>query len=98
MTASELLGSVPADGHIGLWLAATDSFDKIIDLTQLHRVGNQVSLSEVSSFGRLPLEEDDPMDDSDSLRGLAIHLVDELLRGTSHREYADLLHSLLTSL
>jgi KAP family P-loop domain len=95
---TELLGSTPADGHIGLWLAATDSFDKIIDLAQLHRVGNRVSLGEVSSFGRLPLEEDDPMDDPDSLRGLAIHLVDELLRSTSHREYADLLHSLLTSL
>jgi hypothetical protein len=94
----ELLGLTPADGHIGLWLASTDSFDKVIDLAQLHRVGNQVSLREVSSFGRLPLEEEDPMDDPDLLRGLAIHLIDEFLRRTNHREYADLLHSLLTSL
>ena len=92
----ELLGLTPADGHIGLWLASADSFDKIIDLTQLHRVGNQVSLSEVSSFGRLPLEEDEPMDNPVSLRGLSVHLIDELLRSTNHREYADLLHSLLT--
>lgn len=38
------------------------------------------------------------MDDPDSLRGLAIHLIHEFLRSTNHREYANLLHSLLTSL
>jgi hypothetical protein len=94
--ARELLGYIPSDGHIGLWLTSTDAFDKVIDFTQLHRVGNQVSVSEISGFSRLPAEADDPMDAAVPLRGLAIHLIDELLHRTNHREYAGLLHSLLT--
>jgi hypothetical protein len=96
--AKELLGSTPSDGHIGLWLTPTDTFDKVIDFSQLHRVGNPVSVSEISGFSRLPVEADDPMDADGPLRSLAIHLIDELLRRTNHREYAGLLHSLLTSL
>lgn len=95
--AKELLGSIPSDGHIGLWLTLTDAFDKVIDLTQLHRVGNQVSVSEISCFSRLPAEAGELMDADVPLRGLAIHLIDELLHRTNHREYAGRLHSLLTS-
>jgi predicted KAP-like P-loop ATPase len=95
--SKELLGFIPSDGHIGLWLTSTDTFEKVIDFTQLHRVGNQVSVSEISGFSRLPAEADDLMDADAPLRGLAIHLIDELLHGTNHRGYAGLLHSLLTS-
>lgn len=95
--AKELLGSIPSDGHIGLWLTPTDAFDKVIDLTQLHRIGNPVSVSEISGFSRLPVETDEPMDAGVPLRGLAIHLIGDFLRRTNHREYAGLLHSLLTS-
>ena len=75
----------------------TDAFDKVIDLTQLHGVGNPVSVSEVSSFSQLPAEADDLIDADGPLRGLAIYLIDELLHRTNHREYAGLLRSLLTS-
>jgi hypothetical protein len=95
--SKELLGFIPSDGHIGLWLTSTDTFDKVIDFTQLHRVGNQVSVSDISGFSRLPAEADDLMDADAPLRGIAIHLIDELLHRTNHREYADLLHYLLTS-
>ena len=98
--ASSLLNVSPEDGHAALWLAASDSLDKVIDLDQFGQVGNQAAGSEVAAFANLPLEPGHPYDSpefSDDLRGLATELIHEFLRVSGRRGYAQALHALRIS-
>jgi hypothetical protein len=95
--ASSLLNISPEDGHAALWLAASDSLDKVINLDQFAQVGNQAAANEVAAFATLPLEPDHPNDSpesSDDLRGFAVELIHEFLRASGRRGYAQVLHAL----
>lgn len=94
--ASSLLSVSPEDGHAALWLAASDSLDKVINLDQFDQVGNQAAGNEVAVFATLPLESDHPHGSpefSDDLRGLATELIHEFLRASGRRGYAQALHA-----
>jgi hypothetical protein len=95
--ASRLLNINPEDGHAALWLAASGSLDKVINLDQFDQVGNQAATNEASAFATLPLEPDHPYDSpesSDDLRGFAVELIHEFLRTSGRRGYAQALHAL----
>jgi hypothetical protein len=98
--ATSLLNVTPEDGHSAVWLAASNSLDKVINLDQFDQVGNQAAPSEAEIFATLPLEPSHPKgspEASDDLRGLATELIHELLRVSGRRGYAQALHSLRTS-
>ena len=98
--ASSLLNISPEGGHAALWLAATDSLDKVINLDQFDQVGNQPAANEASAFATLPLEPGHPYGDpefSDDLRGFAVELIHEFLRASGRRGYAQALHALRAS-
>jgi hypothetical protein len=83
---------------IGIWLAATASFGEILDLDQFPAVpGSGPGHDEVSAFARLPLEPGQHFDTDPyfgSVRGLAVHLIDQLLRQEHRRGYTETLHAL----
>ena len=98
--ASSLLNISPEGGHAALWLAASDSLDKVINLDQFDQVGNQPAANEVSAFATLPLEPGHPYgypEFSDDLRGFAVELIHEFLRASGRRGYAQALHALRAS-
>ena len=97
-SASRLLKQNATSGDLGVWLASTVPFGDILDLDQFPAVlGSGPGPSEVSVFARLPLEPSEKFDadpQPDSLRGLAVHLIDQLLQQEHRREYAETLHAL----
>jgi hypothetical protein len=96
--ASQILELNATDGNIGLWLATTTSFSEILGLDQFPVVpGSGPGQNEVSAFARLPLEPGEHFDTgphTGSVRGLAIHLIDQLLQQETRRGYAEALHAL----
>jgi hypothetical protein len=98
--ASSLLNISPEDGHAALWLAASESLDKVINLDQFDQVGNQAAANEVAAFATLPLEPghlNGPPESSDDLRGFTVELIHEFLRASGRRGYAQALHALRAS-
>ena len=96
--ASQILEPNATDGNVGVWLATTTSFSEILGLDQFPVVpGSGSGQNEVSVFARLPLEPGEHLDtspDIGSVRGLAVHLVDQLLQQEHRRGYAETLHAL----
>jgi hypothetical protein len=96
--ASQILKLNAADGNIGVWLAATTPFGEVLGLDQFLCVpGSGASQNEVSVFARLPLEPGEHLNTgshTDSVRGLAVHLIDQLLQQEHRRGYAETLHAL----
>lgn len=96
--ASQILNLNAIDGNIGAWLATTTSFGEILDLGQFPVVPDSGSgQNEVSAFARLPLEPSESFDTGPavgSVRGLAVHLIDQLLQQEHRRGYAATLHVL----
>jgi len=98
--ASSLLNVRPQDGHAALWVAASDSLAKVINLDQFDQVGNQTAPNEIAAFANLPLEPGHLSGDPeyrDDLRGFAVEVVHELLRASGRRGYAQALHALRAS-
>jgi hypothetical protein len=98
--ASSLLNVSPEDGHAALWLAASDSLDKVINLDQFDQVGNQAAANEAAAFATLPLEPGHPNgspESTDDLRGFAVEVIHEFLRASGRRGYAQALHALRAS-
>lgn len=97
-TASQILNLNATDGNIGVWLATTTSFGEILDLSQFPVVPDSGSgQNEVSAFARLPLELSESIGTgpaADSVRGLAVHLIDQLLQQEHRRGYVATLHAL----
>jgi hypothetical protein len=100
IAASRLLNLNATDGNVGLWLATPTSFGKIINLDQFPAVpGSGPGPNEVTVFASLPLEPGqrfgtDPY--FGSVRGLAVHLIDQLLQQEHRRGYTETLHALRT--
>lgn len=98
VVTSKILKLDAIDGNIGIWLAATTPFGEILDLDQFPVVpGSGPGQNEVSAFARLPLEPGDRLDTSlqvPSVRGLAVHLIAQLLQQEQRRGYAETLHAL----
>jgi hypothetical protein len=95
--ARDLFGLNARDGHLALWLATTQSLEQVIDVTAFPAVGNQVAQSQEAVFAKLPLEPGQTGDSPDfslALRGVAVELVHELLRGAQRRSYTEFLHEL----
>jgi hypothetical protein len=96
--ASQILKLNAIDGNIGVWLATTTSFSEILGLDQFPVVtGTGPGQNEVSAFARLPLEPGEHFDTGphvESVRGLAVHLIDQLLQQEHRRGYAETLHTL----
>ena len=96
--ASQILKLNAADGNVGIWLAATTSFNEVLGLDQFPYVpGSGTSQNEVSVFARLPLEPGEHFNTSlhtGSVRGLAVHLIDQLLQQEHRRGYVETLHAL----
>jgi hypothetical protein len=95
--ASQILKLNSADGNVGVWLATSTSFSEILELDQFPVVpGNGPGQNEVSAFARLPLEPGEHFDTGPhfgSVRGLAVHLIDQLLQQEHRRGYAETLHA-----
>jgi predicted KAP-like P-loop ATPase len=99
IVASRLLNLNATDGNVGLWLATTTSFGEILDLDQFSAVPGSGSHNEVSVFASLPLEPGQHFDTDPyfgSVRGLAVHLIDQLLQQEHRRGYVETLHALRT--
>jgi hypothetical protein len=98
IAASRLLNLNATDGNVGLWLATTTSFGEILDLDQFSAVpGSGPGPNEVSAFASLPLEPGQHFDTDSyhgSVRGLAVHLIDQLLQQEHRRGYVETLHAL----
>jgi hypothetical protein len=96
--ASQILKLNATDGNIGVWLATTTSFSEILGLDQFPVVpGSGPGQNEVAAFARLPLEPGEHFDTGPhigSVRGLAVHLIDQLLQQEQRRGYAETLHAL----
>jgi hypothetical protein len=96
--ASQILKLNATDGSVGVWLAATTPFGEILDLDQFPVVPDSGhGQNEVSAFARLPLEPGEHFDTGpsvDSVRGLAVHLIDQLLEQEHRRGYSETLHAL----
>ena len=95
--AGELLNTSPDDGHLTIWLDATELFDQVLDLDAFPVVGNQSASAEAVVSARLPLEPGQAYDSAHfatSLRGIAVELLHELLRGSRRRSYTEALHAL----
>lgn len=100
IAASRLLNLNATDGNVGLWLATTTSFGEILNLDQFSAVpGSGPGHNEVSVFASLPLELGQHFDTGPyfgSVRGLAVHLIDQLLQQEHRRGYVETLHVLRT--
>jgi hypothetical protein len=96
--ASQILNLDATDGNVGVWLATTTSFSEILALDQFPVVpGSGPGQNEVSVFARLPLEPGEHFGTGThigSVRGLAVHLIDQLLQQEQRRGYAETLHAL----
>jgi hypothetical protein len=97
--ASQILRLNATNGTVGVWLATTTSFGEILSLDQFPVVpGSGPGQNEVSVFARLPLEPGEHFDGGrlhiGSVRGLAVHLIDQLLQQEHRRGYAETLHTL----
>ena len=96
--ASQILELNATDGNVGVWLATTTSFSEILGLDQFPVVpGSGSGQNEVAVFARLPLEPGEHLDtgpDIESVRDLAVHLIDQLLQQEHRRGYAETLHAL----
>jgi hypothetical protein len=97
-SAARILNRNVTSGNVGIWLASTTSFGELLDLDQFPAVpGSGPGPGEVSVFARLPLEPSEHFDADPhvgSVRGLAVHLIDQLLQQEHRREYAETLHAL----
>jgi len=100
VAASRLLSLNATDGSVGLWLATTTSFAEILGLDQFPAVpGSGPGPNEVAVFASLPLEPSQHFDTDPyfgSVRGLAVHLIDQLLNQEHRRGYVETLHALRT--
>ena len=95
--AATLLNIAPDDGHLALWLEATEAFDRMIDLRQFPAVGGQTAQATAAVSARLPLEPGQAPGSAhftDSLRGIAVELIHEMLRSSQRRGYSAALHAL----
>ncbi len=96
--ASQILKLNATDGNVGVWLETTTSFSEILGLDQFPVVpGSGPGQNEAAAFARLPLEPGEHFDTgphAGSVRGLAVHLIDQLLRQEHRRGYAETLHAL----